>query len=78
MYCAAPDGSQLEEIKCGEKPRTRRSCKKKKPCGGYWFEGPWSQVTVTELLTGVWKYQRVILAERQVNCHKILVQGKSY
>ena len=48
MYCAAPDGSQLEEIKCGEKPRTRRACKKKKPCGGYWFEGPWSQVRGTE------------------------------
>ena len=44
VYCAAPDGSELPEEKCGGKPRTKRHCKNTKPCGGHWFEGPWSHV----------------------------------
>lgn len=46
VYCSAEDGSPLPEQKCGQKPRTRKSCKKKRPCGGFWFEGPWSSVGV--------------------------------
>ena len=33
------------ESKCGDKPRTQKPSKKNRPCGGFWFEGPWTQVT---------------------------------
>jgi len=49
VYCLAEDGSQLPEEKCGRKPRTRKACKNAKPCGGIWFEGPWSEVLVTSI-----------------------------
>lgn len=45
VYCSAPDGSGLEEQKCGglrSKPRDRKRCKAPKPCGGQWFAGAWS------------------------------------
>ncbi|KAL4228064.1 hypothetical protein ACF0H5_013500 [Mactra antiquata] len=47
VYCSAEDGSPLPENKCGRKPRTKKPCKKNRPCGGHWFEGPWSKCTAT-------------------------------
>ncbi|XP_059152911.1 thrombospondin type-1 domain-containing protein 4-like isoform X2 [Physella acuta] len=50
VYCSAPDGSKLDESKCGgkkHKPREHKSCKAKNPCGGQWFTGPWSQCNGT-------------------------------
>ncbi|XP_052283234.1 uncharacterized protein LOC127880047 isoform X1 [Dreissena polymorpha] len=47
VYCLAEDGTQLPESKCGKKPKTRKACKKTRPCGGTWFEGPWSQCSAT-------------------------------
>ncbi|CAL1525964.1 unnamed protein product [Lymnaea stagnalis] len=49
VYCSAADGAKLDEKKCGKKnkPREHKSCKSKKPCGGLWFTGPWSQCNVS-------------------------------
>uniref|UniRef100_A0A2C9KG03 PLAC domain-containing protein n=1 Tax=Biomphalaria glabrata TaxID=6526 RepID=A0A2C9KG03_BIOGL len=49
VYCLAPDGSKLEEAKCGKssKPHEQKSCKASTPCGGQWFAGPWSQCNMT-------------------------------
>ncbi|XP_052793275.1 thrombospondin type-1 domain-containing protein 4-like isoform X2 [Mya arenaria] len=47
LYCLAEDGSQLPETKCGKKPRAKKSCRSNRPCGGSWFEGPWSECSST-------------------------------
>lgn len=47
VYCSAEDGSPLPESRCGRKPRTKRKCKGTRPCGGFWFTGPWSQCSAT-------------------------------
>ncbi|XP_060064092.1 ADAMTS-like protein 4 [Ylistrum balloti] len=48
VYCSAEDGTPLDEIKCaGTRPRERKRCKNKKPCGGSWFDGPWSECSAT-------------------------------
>ncbi|KAK3108606.1 hypothetical protein FSP39_011779 [Pinctada imbricata] len=48
VYCSAKDGTPLDEKKCnGSRPRDRKPCKNKHPCGGYWFEGPWSSCSST-------------------------------
>ncbi|OWF45972.1 Thrombospondin type-1 domain-containing protein 4 [Mizuhopecten yessoensis] len=48
VYCSAEDGTPLDEKKCsGSKPREKKKCKNKKPCGGSWFEGPWSECSAT-------------------------------
>lgn len=45
VYCSAPDGSQISEAKCqSKKPKQKKACRNKRPCGGYWFAGPWSEV----------------------------------
>ncbi|ESP03330.1 hypothetical protein LOTGIDRAFT_237756 [Lottia gigantea] len=49
IFCASDDGQHLSNKKCSpaEKPSTRKSCKNKKSCGGFWFIGPWSQCNAT-------------------------------
>ncbi|KAK6188578.1 hypothetical protein SNE40_004726 [Patella caerulea] len=49
IYCAADDGTSLPERKCSieSKPKTRKSCKSPKPCGGNWFAGPWNKCNAT-------------------------------
>ncbi|XP_033749508.1 ADAMTS-like protein 4 isoform X2 [Pecten maximus] len=48
VYCSAEDGTPLDEKKCGgSRPREKKKCKNKKPCGGSWFEGPWSECSAT-------------------------------
>lgn len=45
VYCSAPNGSQISEAKCqSKKPKQKKPCRNKRPCGGYWFAGPWSEV----------------------------------
>lgn len=49
VYCAAADGTPLPEFKCSKKskPKEKRPCRKRIPCGGIWFDGPWSKCSVT-------------------------------
>ncbi|KAL3867430.1 hypothetical protein ACJMK2_044632, partial [Sinanodonta woodiana] len=44
VFCSAEDGTPLPDDRCvGDKPKTNKSCKKYRPCGGSWFTGPWSK-----------------------------------
>ncbi|XP_064608758.1 thrombospondin type-1 domain-containing protein 4-like isoform X1 [Liolophura sinensis] len=48
VFCSADDGSNLPESRCpGHKPRSKKHCKQKKPCGGLWFAGPWTGCSAT-------------------------------
>ena len=48
VFCSAADGTPLPETKCSSsKPKEKRPCRNRIPCGGIWFDGPWSKCSVT-------------------------------
>ncbi|XP_052101889.1 thrombospondin type-1 domain-containing protein 4-like isoform X2 [Mytilus californianus] len=48
VFCSAADGAPLPESKCSKsKPREKRPCRNRIPCGGIWFTGPWSKCSAT-------------------------------
>ncbi|CAE1298785.1 THSD4 [Acanthosepion pharaonis] len=49
VHCSADNGESLPDNKCKQntKPKSEKTCKSERPCGGLWFTGPWSECTAT-------------------------------
>ncbi|XP_062579392.1 thrombospondin type-1 domain-containing protein 4-like isoform X1 [Saccostrea cucullata] len=74
VYCSAPDGAQMSEAKCQtRKPKQKRPCRNKRPCGGYWFAGPWSECSST---CGSGKKERSVICVKKLDKKLFTIVGK--
>ncbi|XP_056022743.1 thrombospondin type-1 domain-containing protein 4-like isoform X2 [Ostrea edulis] len=74
VYCSTPDGAEVSEAKCqARKPKKRKSCRNKRPCGGYWFAGPWSECTST---CGSGVQERYVICVKKLDKKLFTIVGK--
>lgn len=74
VYCSAPDGSQISEAKCqSKKPKQKKACRNKRPCGGYWFAGPWSECSST---CGSGVQERSVICVKKLDKKLFTIVGK--
>uniref|UniRef100_A0A8W8I7F3 PLAC domain-containing protein n=1 Tax=Magallana gigas TaxID=29159 RepID=A0A8W8I7F3_MAGGI len=74
VYCSSPDGSQISEAKCqSKKPKQKKACRNKRPCGGYWFAGPWSECSST---CGSGVQERSVICVKKLDKKLFTIVGK--
>ncbi|XP_078314081.1 thrombospondin type-1 domain-containing protein 4-like isoform X3 [Crassostrea virginica] len=74
VYCSAPNGSQISEAKCqSKKPKQKKPCRNKRPCGGYWFAGPWSECSST---CGSGVQERSVICVKKLDKKLFTIVGK--
>lgn len=61
VWCGTKNGEKIAEELCADehKPRTRRSCNKRRRCGE-WESGMWSEVATLLLTTSIYILKRAI------------------